>query len=111
MDRPTVSAAAREAYDRIASALEPTGSTAGKMMGMPTLYASGKAFAGLYGDAMTFKLAEPDHAAALALQGAVLFDPSGMGRPMRAWVQVPSEHAAEWRRLAEAALENGRGQA
>jgi hypothetical protein len=73
------------------------------MMGMPTLYLGGKAFAGLWGDAMVFKLEGDDHGAALRLEGAALFDPSGMGRPMKAWVKVPVAHAAEWPRLARAA--------
>ena len=104
MDRPSPSVAAHSEYERICAALEPAGVTGGKMMGMPTLYVGGKALAGLFGDAMVFKLAGPDHAAALALPGAVLFDPSGMGRPMKAWVLVPLEHTTEWPRLADRAL-------
>ena len=38
---------------------------------------------------MVFKLEGDDHAQALALPGAQLFDPMG-GRPMKAWVQVPA---------------------
>jgi hypothetical protein len=38
-----------------------------------------KAFAGLYGDAMVFKLAGDAHAAARGLAGVELFDPSGSG--------------------------------
>jgi hypothetical protein len=30
----------------------------------------------------------------LALKGAELFDPSGMGRPMKAWVVLPANKAA-----------------
>lgn len=105
MDRPSPSVAAQHEYERICAALDPAGVIGGKMMGMPTLYVGGKALAGLFGDAMVFKLAVPDHSAALALPGAVLFDPSGMGRPMKAWVQVPLEHATEWARLADRALE------
>lgn len=74
------------------------------MFGMPTLKLGGKALAGLYGDAMTFKLSGESHEAALQLSGAHLFDPSGMGRPMKAWVVVPVAHAAEWERLAHLAL-------
>jgi hypothetical protein len=39
------------------------------MLGMPALESNGKAFAGLFG---------------IKLEGAELFDPSGMGRPMKA---------------------------
>jgi hypothetical protein len=104
VDRPTASADAMRRYELVSDQLgNAAGATAGKMMGMPTLYLGGKAFAGLYGDAMVFKLTGSDHAAALALVGARLFDPSGVGRPMKAWVQVPLTHAAEWPRLADSA--------
>jgi hypothetical protein len=104
MERPVVSADAQLAYERLAAELAgAVGATPGKMMGMPTLYLGGKAFAGLFGDAMVFKLDGNSHAGALALPGAVLFDPSGVGRPMRAWVRVPLEQAAAWPGLAQAA--------
>ncbi len=54
---------------------------------------------------MVFKL--PDAAErerALTLEGAQLFDPSGRGRPMKEWVQVPAAHAGEWPGLAELAV-------
>jgi hypothetical protein len=108
LDRPSASGDAQDEYDRAAALLaHETGAAAGKMMGMPTLYLAGKAFAGLYGDAMVFKLEGSDHAAALSLEGAGLFDPSGMGRPMKAWVQVPRRHASEWPRLARAGAVSG----
>jgi hypothetical protein len=76
-----------------------------QMMGMPSLKRGGKLFAGLWHDTMAFKLTDPEHRqAALAIEGAELFDPSGRGRPMKEWVQVPAAHAAEWSRLAELAL-------
>jgi hypothetical protein len=74
------------------------------MFGMPTLKLDGKALAGIYGEAMVFKLADDAHAEALGLPGAHLFDPSGMGRPMKAWVVVPPAHADRWEDLAELAL-------
>jgi hypothetical protein len=101
VERVTASEASRREYERVANVLAgDSGAARGQMMGMPTLYLAGKAFAGLWGDAMVFKLEGDDHAAALALEGAALFDPSGMGRPMKAWVRVPVAHAAEWPRLA-----------
>lgn len=74
------------------------------MFGMPALKAGGKAIAGLFGNAVVFKLDGDAHAKALALKGAELFDPSGTGRPMKAWVVVPSAHAAKWSGLGKAAL-------
>jgi hypothetical protein len=86
-----------------------SGVTPSQMFGMPTLKAGGKAFAGLYEDAMVFKLAGAAHSRALALSGAHIFDPSGMGRPMKAWVVVPAEHSDEWNELAREALSSLRG--
>ncbi len=101
MERQVASADAQDRYERVVAELtQAVGATAGRMMGMPTLYLGGKAFAGLFGDAMVFKLDGEAHASALALPGAALFDPSGMGRPMKAWVRVPLEQASEWPSLA-----------
>ena len=108
MERPATTPASTEAYDAIAGNLVPLGVVSGKMMGMPTLYVDGRAFAGLYGSAMVFKLAGPEHEHALSLAGSGLFDPSGRGRPMKAWVQVPAEHAALWPQLADRALASAR---
>jgi hypothetical protein len=95
-------------YDAICSELEQRpGVEQTKMMGMPCIKRDGKLVAGfaLDEDAMTFKLADPDqHAAALALDGAHLFDPSKRGRPMTQWVAVPAAHADRWPDLAEQAL-------
>lgn len=104
MDRPTASSPTLRRYEEIAAGLAPLGVQASAMFGMPTLKFDGKALAGLYGDAMTFKLSGDAHAEALALPGAHLFDPSGMGRPMKAWIVVPSTHANEWQRLAQRAM-------
>ena len=104
MDFPEASPASVQLYEEVASTLAPLGVKAAAMFGMPTLKVEGKAVAGLYGDAMNFKLSGPAHAEALALQGAHLFDPSGLGRPMKAWVVVPVAHAASWERLARLAL-------
>jgi hypothetical protein len=77
------------------------------MFGMPSVKRrDGKAFAGLYGDDMVFKLEGAAHAEALALDGAHLFEPMA-GRPMKAWVQVPPTHETQWAELgrkAEASL-------
>jgi hypothetical protein len=81
-----------------------SGVTPSKMFGMPTLKANGKAFAGLYEESMVFKLDGDAHRRALALAGAHIFDPSGMGRPMKAWVVVPGEHEEAWAGFAREAL-------
>jgi hypothetical protein len=79
------------------------------MFGMPSMKRrGGKAFAGLYGEDMVFKLQGDAHESALALKGAHLFEPMA-GRPMKAWVQVPPTHETQWAdlaRKAEAGLES-----
>ena len=107
---PDVEDPARAAFDALADELVLEGATAGPMFGMPSLKVGGKAFAGYLRGAMVFKLRGADHAAALALPGAQLFDPMG-GRPMREWVQVPASAASRWPELARAALRTVRGPA
>jgi len=104
MDRPPVSATTERRYAEIAAALEGAGVKASTMFGMPTLKLNGKAIGGLWGDAMTFKLNPEALAEALRIEGAHQFDPSGLGRPMKAWVVVPSDQAVEWERLAHLAV-------
>jgi hypothetical protein len=103
-ERRSVSAATQRRYDEIAAALDGAGVKASSMFGMPTLKLNGKALGGLWGDAMTFKLAPDALADALSLPGAQQFDPSGLGRPMKAWVVVPLAQSGEWERLARLAL-------
>ena len=76
----------------------------GKMFGAPTIYVNGNAFASYFHGSMVFKLTGTDHAQALTLQDAALFDPSGMGRPMKEWVQLLAVHRDQWEQWAESAL-------
>jgi hypothetical protein len=100
----------RAEYEALAGTLVARGAAlSGQMMGMPALKAGGKLFAGYHDGSMTFKLAEPVRTQALEIPGAHLFDPSGMGRPMREWVQVPAASSDRWEELVEAALAYVRG--
>jgi hypothetical protein len=73
------------------------------MFGMPSVKVrDGKVFAGLYGDDMVFKLQGDAQAQALVLDGAHHFEPM-VGRPMKAWVQVPPIHETQWAELARKA--------
>ena len=65
--------------------------------------------AGYTDGTMTFKLPEPARSRALEIPGARLFDPSGVGRPMKEWVQVPAAASDRWPELAEEALAYLRG--
>ncbi len=80
-----------------------TGTDMSQMFGKPALKVKGKAFACFFENEMVFKLSGDEHAFALALSGAKLFDPSGKGRAMKQWVQVPYKHNKEWKNLAQAA--------
>ena len=98
---------ARAAYDQVANGLAlSAGAEVTRMFGMPTVKYRGKVIAGYHQGAMAFKLDGEPHARAMGLAGASVFDPSGMGRPMKKWVLVPFEHADLWPELAEAAKES-----
>jgi hypothetical protein len=78
-----------------------------KMMGMPCIKRGGKMVGGFWEPAhsMVFKLRDPSaREAVLALDGVQLFDPSGLGRPMKDWVQVPVAYVDRWAELARQAL-------
>lgn len=89
-------------YREIAAGLPGTEQKA--IFGKPSIALAGKHFACFFQDCMVFKLAGDDHAEAMALEGAQLFDPSGKHRPMKEWVQVPFAHRQRWAGFAEAAL-------
>jgi hypothetical protein len=98
----------QERYDEIVDELVARNDDVelAKMMGMPCVKRAGKMVAGFASpEEMVFKLVDPDQRdAALALEGAQLFDPGGRGRPFKDWVQVPVAHADRWPEFAEAAL-------
>jgi len=98
----------RARYDEIAddlAARDPNVELT-QMMGMPCIKAGGKMVIGYESSGeMVFKLPEPKaHEAALALNGAKLFDPSGRGKPFKEWVQVPATHESQWPDLAQSAV-------
>jgi hypothetical protein len=78
---------------------------ASQMFGKPCLKVGGKAFVAHHRDTIAFKLDALHHGKALALPGAVLWDPSGKGRPMKEWVALPATAASTFKGLAGAALE------
>jgi hypothetical protein len=99
----------RARFDEIAADLEARDPDVqlGQMMGHPCIKAGGKIIASFQVEkgSIAFKL--PDEAErenALALEGVVPFEPMGMGRVMREWVDVPVAHDAKWAELAETAL-------
>ncbi len=94
-----------EIFDAIAMQLaKQPGVMRAKMFGMPSVRVNGNAFIGFEKGEMVFKLKGETHARALAAPGAHLFDPSGMGRPMKEWVSIPASASDLWTDLADAAL-------
>jgi hypothetical protein len=89
-------------YEEIGTSIK--GAEISQMFGKPALKVKGKAFSCFFENCMVFKLGGETHAAALQLKGAKLFDPSGKGRAMKEWVQVPFAHKSKWKDLAEAAM-------
>ena len=94
------------AYEAFAEQLMVTNGDieSGSLFGMPCLKINGKAFVGSFDGGAVFKLPEPEHAAALGLEGSVLFDPSGKGRPMKEWVVVTAVYEDRWPAFVAAAL-------
>jgi hypothetical protein len=76
-----------------------------QMFGKPCFKIGKKAFMCFFKESMVFKLTNTFHSEALSLDGAELFDPSGKGRAMKEWVQVPYEYKDLWPKLAQAAVE------
>jgi hypothetical protein len=96
--------AAKETYDKIAADITDGHEVvASQMFGMPVLKVRGKAFAGLHGQLMTFKLPSTELHAAMKLPGGGPFEPMP-GRAMGGWVQVSTASEKDWKPLAEQAL-------
>jgi len=74
-----------------------------QMFGKPCFKINGKAFCCFFENSMVFKLGGDQHMAALKLKGSKLFDPSGKGRAMKEWVQVPYDHSENWEKFAKSA--------
>ena len=103
---------AEEDFKQVGAELADLGARVSRMMGHLALKdQAGKVFASLQSDgAMVFRLVRdtPEHAAALQLPGASLFDPSEQGREMKDWVVVPHSSVDKWTELAEVALSRPR---
>lgn len=76
-----------------------------QMFGKPCYKVNGKAFVCFFDNEMVFKLQGDMHDDALSSDASQLFDPSRKGRPMKEWVQVPSDYKEQWKRFAIGASE------
>ncbi len=82
------------------------GTSVGQMFGKPCLKTKNKAFAAFFKEAMIFKLGQ-QKATLMKMKypGAENWDPSGKKRPMKDWLQVPSEFSNDWPILAKQAFD------
>ncbi len=76
----------------------------GNLFGKPCFKVNKKAFVCFFQNEMVFKLKGEAHQEALSLDASKLFDPSGKGRPMKEWVQVPYDYKEMWVDFAKAAI-------
>lgn len=78
----------------------------GQMFGKPCLKLRTKAFAAFFQGEMVFKLGKENMDSLIQkYPGSQLFDPSGKGRAMKDWIQVPTEFQEDWPRLAQEAAD------
>ena len=75
-----------------------------QMFGKQCLKVNSKAFLALHKSTLVFKLVGEEHKQAMSNKGAVLWDPSGKGRPMKEWVAIPAESLGDAERFANQAL-------
>lgn len=98
----------KELYSTIGKELtNQFSSSAGQMFGKPCLKtATNKAFAVLFKDEMVFKLGQQEITFLKdKYPKAINWDPSGKNRPMKDWLQVPTEFKDDWRSLAKQAFD------
>ena len=79
--------------------------TSGQMFGKKCIKIGGKAAVALFKEYLVFKLPKESLEEALSLQGSSLWDPSGKGRAMKEWVQIPMKHRAKFEVYAKSAVE------
>ena len=85
-------------YHEVASKVK--GALSGQLFGKPCYKINKKAFCCFFQKAMVFKLNGEAHQEAMSYDATHLFDPSGKGRPMKEWVQVPFEYCDKWETFA-----------
>lgn len=95
-----------EILQEIAGQFHPEQNVAvAKWFGKPCINVGKRTFVVLWGRDLAFKLSGHDHAEALQINGAHLFDPRGRGSPMKEWVQIPAAQEPLWEHFAGRAYE------
>ncbi len=97
-------------YTKLQQSLQDVdGVVAGQMFGKACLKVGGKAFMAQHGATVVFKLPEAERDKALAQPGAVLWDPSGKGRPMKEWVALTVASKGSFKKFSTAAMAHVQG--
>jgi hypothetical protein len=97
---------AQALFEELAEELAALGARKSKMFGMPCLKdPDGKAFAGLHQGQLVVRLARDcaQHAEALTLDGAHLFQPMADRPAMKDWICLPEAEHERWAEFAVAA--------
>ena len=77
-----------------------------QMFGKPCGKLNKKAFIAFFQDEVVFKLGKENiEEWILTAKGSKNFDPSGKGRPMKDWLQVPSKNKKYFKELLELSLD------
>ena len=79
--------------------------TSGQMFGKRCIKINGKAGVALFKEYLVFKLPKEKLEEVLSLEGSTLWDPSGKGRAMKEWVQIPIIYRAKFKAYAKSAAE------
>jgi TfoX/Sxy family transcriptional regulator of competence genes len=94
-EMPAFTKSPPELVERFSSLLDRfPGADRRKMFGYPGAFVGGNMATGLFRDTWIVRLAEPDRAELLAIDGAAPFEPMP-GRPMRGYVVLPRAIVAD----------------
>ena len=94
----------KEELAKIAESLE--GAELGQLFGKPSLKVGKAHFVCGFQQCLVVKVGkEAIKEMFPKFEGAVLFDPSGKGRPMKDWLQIPETYKEQWPSLALQALD------
>jgi len=97
---------AQQHFDKIGESLGRSHSaTTGQMFGKKCIKVGNKACIALYNEDIVFKIPREEVEELLALEGSVLWDPSGKGRAMKEWIQIPNAHSNQYIKLAKTSAE------
>ena len=91
----------QELFNEIGSNIN--GAVKGNLFGKECFKIGGKPFVCFFQQCMVFKLQGELHDEAMSFDGSILFDPSGKGRPMKEWIQVPYQYKEHWSKFAQEA--------